>query len=80
MSVDAPVWAFLGSADEEVSPATCAEVLGQARGGPVSVTTYPGATHDFDDPGKTRQSDAANRDAKADAMARAAALLDGVAP
>ena len=79
VAVDAPVWAFLGAADEEVSPTVCAEVLGRASGGPVVVTTYPGATHDFDDPGKARQSAAANRDAKADAMARAAALLDGVA-
>ena len=79
VDVDAPVWVFLGAADEEVSPTECAQVLGRASGGPVAVTTYPGATHDFDDPGKARQSDAANRDAKADAMARAAALLDGVA-
>ena len=79
VGVDAPVWVFLGSADEEVSPTVCADVLGRATGGPVSVTTYPGAMHDFDDPGKARQSDAANRDAKADALARAATLLDGVA-
>jgi carboxymethylenebutenolidase len=79
VGVDAPVWTFLGAADEEVSPTVCAEVLGRAAG-PMQVTTYPGATHDFDDPGKARQSDAANRDAKADAMARAAALLAGVAP
>jgi len=78
VAVDAPVWVFLGAADEEVSPTVCAETLARATGGPVAVTTYPGATHDFDDPGKARQSDAANRDAKADAMARAAALLDGV--
>ena len=80
VAADAPVWVFLGSADEEVSPTVCAQVLARASGGPVSVTTYPGATHDFDDPGKARQSDAANRDAKADAMTRAATLLDGVAP
>jgi len=78
VATDAPVWAFLGSADEEVSPTACAEVLAHATGGPVAVTTYPGATHDFDDPGKARQSDPANRDARADAMARAATLLDGV--
>lgn len=78
VATDAPVWVFLGSADEEVSPTVCAEVLAHASGGPVSVTTYPGATHDFDDPGKARQSDAANREAKADAMARAAKVLDGV--
>ena len=79
VATDAPVWVFLGSADEEVSPTACAEVLAHASGGPVAVTTYPGATHDFDDPGTSRQSDAANRAAKADAMARAATLLDGVA-
>jgi carboxymethylenebutenolidase len=73
---DAPLWAFLGSDDEEVSPQTCAKVLGAASGGPVVVTTYPGATHDFDDPGKARQAVAGNRSAKDDAMARAAALLD----
>jgi len=42
------------------------------------VTVYDGATHDFDDPGKQRQSIAANRQARDDAMGRAAALLDGV--
>jgi len=75
---DAPLWAFLGSDDEEVSPVVCAKVLAAASGGPVVVTTYPGATHDFDDPGKTRQAVAGNRGAKDDAMARAAALLDAV--
>jgi carboxymethylenebutenolidase len=78
VAVDAPVWVFLGASDEEVSATVCAETLARAAGGPVAVTTYPGATHDFDDPGQARQSDAANRAAKADAMARAAALLNGV--
>ena len=77
---DAPVWAFLGADDEEVSPTVCADVLRRARGGPVAVTTYPGATHDFDDPGTGRQAVAGNRGAKDDAMARAAALLDAVGP
>ncbi|MCK9685576.1 dienelactone hydrolase family protein [Scleromatobacter humisilvae] len=75
---DAPLWAFLGSDDEEVSPETCAKVLAKASGGPVAVTTYAGATHDFDDPGKARQAVAGNRAAKDDAMTRAAALLDAV--
>ena len=77
---DAPVWAFLGSDDEEVSPVACDKVLRGARGGPLQVTTYPGATHDFDDPGAARQTVAANRAARDDAMARAAVLLDGLAP
>jgi len=77
---DAPVWAFLGSDDEEVSPVVCDRYLRAAAGtGPVAVTTYPGATHDFDDPGATRQAVPGNRAAKDDAMARVADLLDAVA-
>ena len=79
-AADVPLWALLGSDDEEVSPVVCEKVLRQARGGPVAVTVYPGATHDFDDPGSTRQVVAGNRAAKDDAMARAAALFDAVAP
>ena len=75
---DAPTWVLLGSDDEEVSPTTCAKVLHEARGGPVAVSVYPGATHDFDDPGAAHQAVAGNRAAKDDAMARAAALLDAV--
>jgi carboxymethylenebutenolidase len=74
-TADAPVWAFLGADDEEVSPVVCADVLHRATGGPVAVTVYPGATHDFDDPGAARQAIAGNRAAKDDVMARAADLL-----
>ncbi len=80
VTVDAPVWAFLGSADEEVSPAVCEKVLRGAHGGPLAVTVYPDATHDFDDPGAARQGVAANRAAKDDAMARASTLLDTLSP
>jgi len=80
VTLDAPVSVFLGSADEEVSPTVCAQVLSRASGGPLSVTTYPGATHDFDDPGAARQSEAANRAARADVLERAATLLDRVTP
>ena len=75
---DAPVWAFLGADDEEVSPTVCEKVLRQASGGPIAVTVYPGATHDFDDPGAARQAVAGNRTAKDDAMTRAAAQFDAV--
>ena len=78
-TADAPVWAFLGADDEEVSPTVCAKVLHDAAA-PVDVTTYPGATHDFDDPGATHQAVPGNRSAKDDAMTRAAALLDGLKP
>ncbi len=77
-AADAPLWVFLGSDDEEVSPAVCAKVLGRTTGGPIAVTAYPGATHDFDDPGAARQAVAGNRAAKDDAMARAAALFDAL--
>lgn len=77
-TANAEVWAFLGGNDDEVSPTVCASVLDKARGGPVAVTLYPGATHGFDDPGAARQAVAANRTAKADAMARAAALFDAL--
>lgn len=76
-TADAPVWAFLGSDDEEVSQTVCAKVL-RGAAGPVDVTTYPGATHDFDDPGATRQAVPGNRSAKEDAMGRAAALLEAL--
>ena len=75
---DTSAWVFLGSDDEEVSPTVCERVLRDTGGGPVQVTLYDGATHDFDDPGPTRQAVPANRAAKADAMARSAALFDGL--
>jgi dienelactone hydrolase len=69
----APVRVFQGSADEEVSPRRCAELVekSRARGGDITFTLYPNATHDFDDPGESRQSVEANADARKDAMARA---------
>ena len=77
---DTDIWVFLGSADEEVSPKVCADVLRAARSshGKVDVTWYEGATHDFDDPGRARQAVAANRAAKDDAMRRSAGLLEAL--
>jgi dienelactone hydrolase len=65
----APTAVFLGSDDEEVSPQTCRKVLAGAPAGKgtVEILWYDGATHDFDDPGKSRQSVAANRAARHDA-------------
>jgi dienelactone hydrolase len=76
---DADVWVFLAENDEEVSPRNCLRAL-QTEGdsGKVRVIEYPGATHDFDDPGSRRQSLVGNREAKKDAMQRAAPLLDGL--
>ncbi len=81
-ALDRPVQVLLGGADEEVSPTTCQRVLQrvlrirQARA-PV-VTVYPGATHDFDDPGRARQAIGANRQAREDALARLGDWLDRV--
>ena len=71
---------FLGAADEEVSPDICIHVAERSReaGTPIEAMAYPGATHDFDDPGEKRQSVPANAAAKADAMARAVAIVSAV--
>jgi dienelactone hydrolase len=76
-----PLAMFLGDDDEEVSPAICQHVAERslAAGTNVSVMLYPGATHDFDDPGERRQSVPANQAAKTDAMTRASAIIDGSA-
>lgn len=72
-----PVTLFLGSDDEEVSPDTCRRVAERSReaGSPVDVVWYEGATHDFDDPGASRQSVPGNRAASSDALQRAIGLL-----
>jgi dienelactone hydrolase len=79
VSTTAPVAMFLGSHDEEVSPATCQHVAERSRaaGTNIDVTLYPGATHDFDDPGGKRQSVPGNQAAKQDAMQRAIAVVGG---
>ncbi len=76
----APVRVFQGSADEEVSPHYCGELIdrSRARGGDIEITFYPGATHDFDDPGKDRRDVPANVAATEDATARAIAFLASV--
>jgi carboxymethylenebutenolidase len=73
-----PITMFLGSDDEEVSPSICQHVAerSKAAGTPIDATLYPGATHDFDDPGETRQSIPGNVAAKADAMTRVLAIVN----
>jgi dienelactone hydrolase len=73
-----PLSMFLGADDEEVSPANCQHVAERSlkAGTNIAVMLYPDATHDFDDPGERRQSVPGNQAAKADAMARAAAVID----
>jgi dienelactone hydrolase len=78
LATSAPITMFLGSDDEEVSPVICQQVAQRSieAGTPIVVASYPGATHDFDDPGQRRQSVPGNVAAKADAMARAAAMVE----
>jgi len=66
----APVRVLMGSADEEVSPAHCGELVDKSRAhhGDITIKLYPGATHDFDDPGENRQRVPANVAARDDAM------------
>jgi dienelactone hydrolase len=70
----APVRVLQGSADEEVSPPLCQELVNKSRalGGDIEYVLYPGATHDFDDPGTERRSNPANVAAANDAFPRAA--------
>jgi len=75
-----PVRIFIGTADEEVSLDACRTLAAKnARvGGGITLTIYPGATHDFDDPSNHRQDTDANVTAKADATDKATAFFDGI--
>ncbi|WP_083444595.1 dienelactone hydrolase family protein [Herbaspirillum rhizosphaerae] len=76
---DTEVWVFLAENDEEVSPRNCLSVMpANDPNKLVSMTEYPGATHDFDDPGRARQSVAENRAAQEDILQRAASLLEAL--
>ncbi len=76
----APVRVFIGSADEEISPHHCGELIekSRARGGDIQIALYPGATHDFDDPGRERREVPANVAASEDAMPRAIAFFASI--
>jgi dienelactone hydrolase len=69
----APVRVFHGTADEEVSPIRCGELVARsaARGGDIAIRLYAGATHGFDDPSPKRRRVAANAAAARDAIERA---------
>lgn len=73
----APVQILIGAADEEVSPPRCEALVADNRrpGNAIAITLYPGATHDFDDPGRKRQGVEANVAALADATVKAAAFM-----
>ena len=78
LSTAAPITMFLASDDEEVSPNICTNAANRAReaGTRIDVVTYQDATHDFDEPSKSRQSVAGNRAALADALTRALDALE----
>jgi dienelactone hydrolase len=80
VATSVPLAMFLGTDDEEVSPEICQHVAQRSidAGTNVFVALYPGATHDFDDPGEKQQSVPANQAAKADAMARASAIVGAI--
>ena len=73
----APLRVLMGTADEEVSFRRCRALVERSLklGGDIAIVPYENATHDFDDPGRRRQSVPANADAKADAMKRASAFI-----
>jgi dienelactone hydrolase len=73
----APVRVLIGTADEEVSPEACELLVEDSRrsGNDVAITVYPNATHDFDDPGRKRQSVPANVAAFNDSMTKSAAFM-----
>jgi len=76
----APVRVFQGSADEEVSPRRCAELVAKSRalGGDIQIKLYPDATHDFDDPGPSHQDNDANASATRDVIPRATGFFASV--
>ena len=77
-SVYAPVRVFMGTDDEEVSHDRCRDLIrtAGARGQDVTFTSYRGATHSFDDPGRRRQSVAANARATADVRQKLGEFFD----
>ena len=63
----------MGTADDEVSPQRCGALVEKSRAqrADVEIRFYEGATHGFDDPGRSRQDVTANATANADDRTRA---------
>ena len=80
LATGAPVTLFLGSNDEEVSPAICLDFAKRSRraGSNIEAVLYQGAEHGFDDPGRRHQSIQANRAALDDVSKRAIAIVEGL--
>jgi dienelactone hydrolase len=73
----APILLMVAANDEEVSPKRCEEFAKRAReaGSALELHVYPGAEHNYDDPGQKKQSNPANRHATEDTMRRAEAFF-----
>ena len=73
----APILMLLAGDDEEVNPQVCQQFAQRAKaaGSPLTVHTYPGAQHNYDDPGKKKQSVPANHQATEDTFRRAEAFF-----
>jgi dienelactone hydrolase len=69
----APLTVLIAGADEEVNPEACEAFSKKARtnGADLHYFVYPGAEHNFDDPGRKKQSVPANERATEDAKRRA---------
>ncbi len=72
-----PLLLMLASADEEVSPKICESFAKRAKsaGSSIDEVVFEGAEHNFDDPGKAKQSNPANRHATEEAFIRAERLF-----
>lgn len=73
----APVELLIAGSDEEVSPTICQDFgrRAKAAGSDIRMHVYPGAEHNYDDPGTKKQSVPANRHATEDTMRRAEAFF-----
>ena len=73
----APLLVLIAAEDEEVNPQTCEEFAKRARasGNQLDFHVYPGAGHNYDDPGQKKQSVPANRHATEDTFRRAEAFF-----
>ena len=73
----APILMLLAAEDEEVNPVICQQFAQRAKvaGSALTVHVYPGAEHNYDDPGKKKQSVPANQKATEDTFRRAEAYF-----
>jgi carboxymethylenebutenolidase len=69
----APLLLMIAAEDEEVSPKICESFAKRAKaaGSPLQTVVYPGAHHNYDDPGAKKQSVPANRRATEETYRRA---------